>query len=110
MVVKALLPDGKVRQVEVGTTGGDKVEGKCPTSDEASMRRRGESELLRRTYDGYDGTITGWLIPECKPSDTVTLHDEDYPEQDGSYFVRSVKTSFSSQGGKREITLGFRLS
>lgn len=110
VVVKALLPDGKVRQVEVGTTGGDKVEVKCPTSDEASMRRRGESELLRRTYDGYDGTITGWLIPECKPSDTVTLHDEDYPEQDGSYFVRSVKTSFSSQGGKREITLGFRLS
>lgn len=110
VVVKALLPDGKVREVELGTTGGDKIEVKCPTSDEASMRRRGEAELLRRSYDGYDGSINTWLIPECKAGDTANLRDADYPEQDGAYFVTSVKTSFSSQGGKREITLGFRLS
>ncbi len=110
VIVKALLPDGKVRQVELGTVGGDKVELSCPTSDEASMRRRGEAELLRRSYDGYDGTITGWLIPKCKPSDSASIRDEDYPEQDGVYFVRSVKTSFSAEGGKRVISLGFRLS
>ena len=110
VVVKALLPDGKVREVELGTTGGDKVEVKCPTSDLASMKKRGEAELLRRTYDGYDGSITTWLVPYIEPSDAVELHDEDYSEQDGAYFVTSVKTSFSSSGGKREITLGFRLS
>lgn len=110
VVVKALLPDGKVREVEVGSTGGDKVEIKSPTSDEASMRLRGEAELLRRSYDGYDGSITTWLVPECKAGDSAKLRDEDYPEQDGVYFVTSVKTSFSSGGGKREITLGFRLS
>lgn len=110
VVVKALLPDGKVREVQLGTVGGDKIELKCPTSDEASMRKRGESELLRRSFDGYDGTISTWLIPLCQPSDTAILHDKDYPEKDGAYFVRSVKTSFSSSGGKREITLGFRLS
>lgn len=110
VIVKALLPDGKVREIEVGTTGGDKVELKSPTSDEASMRRRAESELLRRSFDGYEGTITTWLTPECYPSDIAHLRDEDYPEKDGAYFVRSVKTAFSREGGKREITLGFRLS
>lgn len=110
VVVKALLPDGKVREIELGTPGGDKVEVKSPTSDPASMRRRGEAELLRRTYDGYEGTITSWLVPHCQAGDVARLSDADYPERDGAYFVRSVKTSFSASGGKRDITLGFRLS
>lgn len=41
VVVKALMPDGTVKEVETGTTGGDKIEIKCATSDEASMKARG---------------------------------------------------------------------
>lgn len=110
VVVKALLPDGKVREVEVGVAGGDKVEVKCPTSDEQSMRLRGQAELKRRTYDGYEGSITTWLIPECKAGDSATLRDSDYPHKDGTYFVASVKTTMSDAGGKREVQLGYRLS
>lgn len=110
IVVKSIQPDGTTNEIEVGATGGEKVEVKCPTSDTASMKARGETELLRRSFDGYDGSITTWLIPECLPSDTAVLRDKDYPQKDGTYFVRSVKTSFSKEGGKREIELGFRLS
>ena len=110
VVVKATMPDGTVKEVEVGATGGDKVEIKSPTSDAASMKQRGEEELRRRSFDGYDGSITTWLIPECMPGDIANLHDEDYPKKDGAYFVRSVTTEFSSSGGSRKIELGFRLS
>lgn len=110
VVVKALLPDGTTREVEVGSTGGDKVEIKCPTSDEASMKLRGELELKRRSFDGYDGSITTWLIPGCLPGDSATLHDGDYPQKDGSYFVRAVTTTFSKEGGSRKIELGFRIN
>lgn len=110
VVVKATMPDGTVKEVEVGATGGDKVEIKSPTSDAASMKQRGEEELLRRSFDGYDGSITTWLIPECMPGDIANLHDEDYPKKDGAYFVRSVTTEFSSSGGSRKVELGFRLS
>lgn len=110
VVVKATMPDGTVKEVEVGATGGDKVEIKSPTSDDASMKQRGEEELLRRSFDGYDGSITTWLIPECMPGDIANLHDEDYPKKDGAYFVRSVTTEFSSSGGSRKVELGFRLS
>lgn len=110
IAVKALLPNGKVREFEVGTPGGDKITVKCPTSDEVSMRLRAEAELRRRTFDGYDGCIEGWLVPECVAGDTVELHDADYPHKEGVYFVRSVTTEFSSSGGKRKIELGFRLS
>lgn len=110
VVVKALLPDGTVREIEAGSTGGDKIEIKCPTSDEASMKARGDLEVKRRTFDGYEGSITGWLIPVCKPADSVTLKDKDYPYKDGTYFVTSVTTEFSREGGSRKIDLGFRLS
>lgn len=110
VVVKAIMPDGKVKEIETGSTGGEKVEVKCHASDTASMKARGEAEVRRRSFDGYDGSITTWLIPECVPGDTATLHDEDYPYKDGTYFVRSVTTDFSSAGGVRKVELGFRLS
>lgn len=110
VVVKALMPDGTVREVETGSTGGDKIEVSCPTSDSASMKARGEMEVRRRSFDGYDGSITTWLIPECQPGDSAALHDGDYPEKNGMYFVSSVTTVFSKDGGKRKIELGFRLS
>lgn len=110
VVVKALMPDGTVKEMETGSTGGDKVEVRCATSDEASMKARGELELKRRNFDGYDGSIETWLVPECVPGDTATLRDRDYPEKDGSYFVRSVTTTFGRNGGRRKIELGFRLS
>lgn len=110
VVVKATMPDGTVKEIETGTTGGDKVEIRCATSDEASMKQRGETEVKRLSFDGYDGNITTWLIPYCKPGDTAELKDEDYPEKDGRYFVQAVTTEFSRDGGKRTVELGFRLS
>lgn len=110
VVVKATMPDGTVKEIETGSTGGDKVEIRCATSDEASMRQRGETEIKRLSFDGYEGNITTWLIPYCKPGDTAELRDEDYPEKDGRYFVQAVTTEFSRDGGKRTVELGFRLS
>ena len=110
ITVRALLPNGKVREFEVGTPGGEKITLKCPTSDEVSMRLRAETEIRRRTFDGYDGSIDTWLLPECQAGDSVEIHDHDYPHKEGTYFVRSVTTEFSEEGGKRKIELGFRLS
>lgn len=110
VVVKALLPDGKVKEVEYGSTGGDKVEIRCASSDDASMKSRGEAEVKRLTYDGYEGSITTWLIPECYPGCTADLHDEEYEYKDGRYFVNAVTTEFGKDGGKRTVELGFKLS
>lgn len=110
IVVKANMPDGTVRKIEVGSTGGDKIVVKSPVADADVMRQRGEAELKRRSFNGYDGSITTWLIPECCPGDTAVIHDRDYPRKDGTYFVNSVTTTFGKEGGKRKIELGFRIS
>lgn len=109
VVVKANMPDGKVKELKFGTTGGDKVEIKCATSDDASMKARAESELKRRSYSGYDGSITTWLIPECEPGCKASIHDADYPKKDGIYYVNSVTTTFDKGGGSRKVGLSFKL-
>ena len=109
VIVKAVMPDGKVKERHYGPAGADKVEIKCATSDDVSMKLRGESELKRLSYDGYDGSITTWLVPYVTPGDCAELHDADYDYKDGRYFVRAVKTEFGSSGGIREIELGYRL-
>ena len=110
VTVKSLLPDGKVKELEVGTTGGDSIEVRSAASDDASMRERGEAELRRRSFDGYDGSITTWLLPYVEPGYSAELHDRDYEYKDGRYFVNAVTTEFSKEGGKRTVELGFRLS
>ncbi len=110
VVVKALLPDGKVKEKEYGTTGGDKVVVKSASSDDESMRLRGESEHKRLSFDGYDGNFVTWLVPFVKPGDKAVLHDREYDYKDGAYYVRAVTTEFSSDGGKRTVELGYRLT
>lgn len=110
VVVKANMPDGTVKEIKVGATGGEKVEIICATHDEASMKLRGELERKRRSFDGYEGNITTWLLPMCQPGNGAAIHDAEYKQKDGTYFVTSVTTEFSSAGGKRKVDLGFRLS
>jgi len=110
IIVKALLPDGKVKEKEYGTTGGDRVVVKCASSDDASMKLRGESEHKRLTFDGYDGNIVTWLVPYIKPGDKAVIYDKDYEYKNGSYYVRAVQTEFSADGGRRTVELGYRLT
>lgn len=110
VTVKATLPDGTVKEVKVGSTGGDSVSVISPSGDETSMKQRGEAELFRRSYDGYEGNITTWLIPVAVPGDSAELHDRDYPAKDGRYFISSVTTTFDSGGGKRKVNLGIKLA
>lgn len=110
VVVKALLPDGKVKEYEVGATGGDRVEIRSASSDDASMKQRGEAEVKRLSFDGYDGDITTWLVPYIEPGCVADLHDADYEYKNGRYYVRAVTTELGSSGGIRKVELGFRLS
>lgn len=110
VVVKAIMPDGTVRKVETGTTGGDKKEITCATSDLESMKRRGEIEAKRLSYDGYEGSFDTWLVPMASAGDSAIMHDSDYPEKDGKYYINAVTTEFGSNGGVRKVELGIKLS
>lgn len=109
VVVEAVGADGQKKTVSFGTTGGDQVTKKGDGMSDASMKLLAETEYKRLMYDGYEGSVTGWLIPFCKPTDTARIIDEDYEFKQGKYYVTAVTTNVSSGGGSRQVQLGRRL-
>jgi hypothetical protein len=68
-----------------------------------------ESTYNNRFRDRYDGSLTGWLIPYCRPGFTAKIKDLDFEERISFYYVDSVVSEFSESGGKRTVKLGFRV-
>ncbi|MDR1896549.1 MAG: hypothetical protein LBR10_07155 [Prevotellaceae bacterium] len=73
------------------------------------MKRVAESEQSLWAYDGYEGSLTGWLLPYVEPAYKIRLLDSEYPRKNGNYYVIATETNFSSSGGVRKITLGRKL-
>jgi len=111
VTVESKGPDGKVIKEESGTTGGDKMTIKVSgVTDKASLKKLATEALATKSYTGYEGTFTGWLVPYCDAGYQVKLVDEDYKDKTGNYYVLEVKTNFSKSGGVRTIKIGKKLS
>lgn len=110
VVVSNTGKDGKKKEVRYGTTGGDKEELRGDGMSDAAMKELAKNQHDRLLYDGYEGTITGWLIPYVEPTYSVEVVDEEYPEKKGWYYVVSVVTTMDESGGVRKITLGKKLA
>lgn len=102
---------GKTVKVTKGTPGGDKFTLKIPgVSDKATLEKRADEELKVKSYTGYEGSITGWLLPYVEPTFLAEIRDADYEYKTGKYYVVAVETSFSEKGGSRKVTLGKKIA
>jgi hypothetical protein len=110
VVVEGKGKDGKVIRETAGIKGGDTITIKIDgVSDPASLKVMAEEQLKTKSYTGYSGSFTGWLIPLCDAGYKVSISDDDYEYKDGSYYVLEVVTTFSKAGGTREIKIGMKL-
>lgn len=111
VIVEGVGLDGKKIKETVGVTGGEKrtIHVSSPMTKE-SLRKRGENEMKYLSYDGYEGSITGWLIPYVEPTYSAHIYDKEYEFKTGSYYVVSVTTTFDESGGVRKIELGRKLT
>lgn len=109
VVVTSTGPDGKKREVRYGTTGGEEVKLSGAGMSESGMDALAKERFRVLMTDGYDGSITGWLIPYVEPTWTAQISDADYPYKDGRYYVKGVTTTFSSSGGVRQVELGIKV-
>lgn len=110
VVVEGKGNDGKVIRETAGEKGGDTITLKIDgVSDRASLRNLANEQLKVKSYTGYSGSFTGWLIPWCDAGFAVTLFDLDYEHKNGTYYATEVITSMSSSGGSRTIKLGRKI-
>lgn len=102
--------DGEPVSATAGNPKGDKKSNKLEYpihQDEISKVAKTKLEYL--AYDGYEGSITGWLEPFVQPTWAVKLVDPEKVYTEGTYYVNSVKTTISSAGGVRKVELGKKL-
>ena len=63
------------------------------------------SFLTQMNYTGYYGSFTTFLIPSVTPGDYAVIDSYQYPERKGTYLIKSVETTFGSNGGRQKIEL-----
>ncbi len=80
------------------------------TNDETSLQLLADNEYSLYCYDGYEGSLTGWLVPYCQPTDIAEIRDREYPQKNGSYYVVATDLELSSSGGRRKVVLGRKMS
>jgi len=101
--------NGQKKYLEKGKKGGDTVNISLPISNLDSLNEALENEYNKLVYEGYEGSFQGWLIPYCDAGFTITIIDSENGYRQGKYYVLSVETSFSENGGIRTITIGKKL-
>lgn len=78
-------------------------------TDQKSLQTIADNIYRLKAYKGYDGDFTAWLVPFCDAGYLVKITDERDTLKSGRYYVTGVTVEYSSNGGKRIITLGASL-
>lgn len=72
----------------------------------AELKTLAENELQKLSSEGYAGSITTFLLPNCSPGMLADVKDNVYPQHDGLYYITGVTTSYGRSGGRRTIEIG----
>ncbi len=73
------------------------------------LEKRAAEEIKKYQYSGYEGKITTFLVPFSKPGMRAKITDTRYSEKDGTYYITSVKVTFSRQGARRVNEIGIKI-
>jgi len=104
--VNSRKKNGKKEKQFVGKKDGQVKKFKSVLTDPESLQRIAEEKRKDLLNRGYEGAITGFLIPLVEPGVAVKIDDLKYPERNGKYFVTGVQGSFSRRGGRQKIKIG----
>ncbi|WP_295714363.1 hypothetical protein [Mucilaginibacter sp.] len=103
--------DGKHTLYEAGDVGGAVMDKIIPyTRDQEYLNFTAAAYLKKLKYDGYEGTLTSFLQPFCKPGWKAILKDNKYAgARSGTYFIAGTEVQFGIKGGKRMVSITYRL-
>lgn len=77
---------------------------------EQELLQVAERKAQELRYDGYEGKVTGFLVPFALPGYRATLKDSKYTERDGTYLIESTEVKFGTSGARRISEIGVKIS
>lgn len=91
-------PDGELRTFHTSVV-----------SEEPKLREMARAEMKRLKYDGFDGSITSFLVPFATRGMQAHMIDNELKEIDERYFIKKVEITFGRNGARRQVTIGAKL-
>lgn len=109
--ITARQKTGKTILYEAGDPNGEVQTINMPfIRDHDALKQMADAKLKKLKYDGYEGVITGFLQPYCKPGWKDTLTDKRYAgARAGTYFIPGTEVHFGAKGAKRMTSITYRL-
>lgn len=105
-----ISPQNKKKQVEEGDPDGElRSFHTSVVSDEEKLKEMARSEIEKLKYDGFQGSITSFLVPFATRGMKAQLIDNDLKQINEYYFIKKVEISFGSNGARRKIEIGTKL-
>ncbi|MDO4782621.1 MAG: late control protein [Capnocytophaga felis] len=103
-------PNNKKKEVEEGDPDGElRTFHTSVVSDEKKLREMARAEIEKLKYDGFDGSVTSFLVPFATRSMQAQLIDKELKDIDEKYFVKKVEITFGTAGARRKVEIGARL-
>jgi hypothetical protein len=75
----------------------------------ADLETIAKDEMGKYKYTGYEGSLTGFLLPNVEPGNVIALEDRQFDERNGKYLADKVTTSLSTSGARRTVELGLKV-
>lgn len=102
--------ENKRQSIEVGDPDGEqRTYHTSVISDTKKLEEMAKAEMIKFKYDGFEGDITGFLIPYVTRGMKAKFLDDEHSNRNGNYFVKKVVTTFGTGGARRKATIGNRL-
>ena len=101
--------DGKRYSASAGVSGGKTIKRTIDSGSTSDLQQVADNEYNLWCYDGYEGSLTGWMLPYCQPTDMVELIDPTAQHKNGKYYVLGTEVVFSNGGGRRKVTIGRKM-
>lgn len=107
LLLKGIImqPGNKKEEVEVGEKDGEQRTFHYYNITTAEAKKRLEAEAERLIYTGYRGSLTTFGAPFFQHGDLVNLFDPIYPDREGRYLVKRVRTTFGEGGYRQELEI-----
>lgn len=106
----SMYPDNTKEEYSTGDSTGEQRTVHFYDVSKSDLKTLTDAEIERLRYEGYRGSFTTFLKPQIQHGDIVKLTSTQYPERDGSYFVKSVTTTFGNDGGRQIVELDSKAS
>lgn len=110
--VISIMPNNKKLEYEFGDKDGEtRTLHFYNISSESTLASLAKSELEKYKYTGFRGKLKTFGIPYLEHGEIVTLEDPRYKDgRAGNYMLEKVVTSFGTDGFRRDVELGIKVS